>query len=479
MEEQYKSNIPLCVDLDGTLIAADALSESIMNLLRKNLFMIFLLPIWLIKGKAYLKEQVVNRTIPNPEDLPFREDFIDYLRLQKSKGRKLVLITASHQKIADKIGDHLKIFDKMVGSNIDLNVRGRFKQKYLTDLYGKNKFDYAGDSKQDLHVWQSARRAILVHPLTGVTSRAKKIVEIEKIFPRDKAGLKTYLKQIRIYQWIKNILIFLPLLMAHKISEPLLMFDALIAFLSFSFTASFVYVMNDLVDLPSDRKHPRKRFRPLASGKIPIVYGVAIAPVLLFVGIALSVIFLSNEFLYILLAYLIITSLYSFVFKKIYILDIIILSILYTIRLIAGAWAVDVPLSQWLMEFSVFFFLSLAINKRYTELFMIQQKNKTEATGRGYSVGDIDLMRVIGPVAGYMSVLVFVLYLHSEEIAALYKRPEILWLVAVCLLYWITRIWFITTRGKMHDDPIIFTGKDPVSYIIGLIVALLVIGAAL
>jgi 4-hydroxybenzoate polyprenyltransferase len=479
VEARKNINIPLCVDLDGTLIATDCLSESIIDMLRKNFFLIFLLPIWLLKGKSVFKEKVVERVIPNPEDLPYNKEIIEYLNLQKEDGRKLILITASHQRIAARIGESLEIFDEVIGSDLNRNTKGKSKQKYLVDRYGEKGFDYAGDSKADLYVWKSARKGIIVHPKDSVLEKANKIVEIEKVFYKEKSGLMIYLKQIRVYQWIKNILIFLPLLMAHKISEPILFVDAIIAFFAFSFTASFVYVLNDLVDLPSDRKHPRKKNRPLASGKIPILHGAIISPFLLLIGILLSVLFLSNEFLYILIAYLIITSLYSFVLKKIYILDIIVLSILYTIRLIAGALAVDVPLSQWLMEFSVFFFLSLAINKRFTELYMMQKKNKENAAGRGYTVSDIDLMRVIGPVSGYISVLVFVLYLHSDEVVVLYKNAHILWLVAVCLLYWITRIWFITTRGKMHDDPIIFTGKDPVSYIIGIIVALLVIGAAL
>lgn len=479
MEEKDNSNIPLCVDLDGTLIATDCLSESIMDILRQNFFLIFLLPIWLIKGKANFKEKIANRIIPNPDELPFIEEVLEYLKQLKNNGRKLVLITASHQRIADRIGNYLNIFDEIIGSDIDRTTKGKSKQKYLIDRFGDNGYDYAGDSKADLHVWKSARKAIIVHASQKVLAKAETIVDIEKVFPQEKVGLIAYLKQIRVYQWIKNILIFLPLLMAHKLSSPMLFIDAIIAFFAFSFTASFVYVLNDLVDLPSDRKHIRKKNRPLASGKIPILHGAIIAPFLLVTGLLLATYFLSTEFLYILIAYLIITSLYSFILKKIYILDIIVLSILYTIRLIAGALAVDVPLSQWLMEFSVFFFLSLAINKRYTELYMMQKTNVHEAKGRGYNVSDIDLMRVIGPVSGYISVLVFVLYLHSDEVVVLYKNSHILWLVAVCLLYWITRIWFITTRGKMHDDPIIFTGKDPVSYIIGIIVALLVIGAAL
>jgi 4-hydroxybenzoate polyprenyltransferase len=479
VKEKINRNIPLCVDLDGTLIPTDCLSESIVELLRNNFFMIFLLPFWLIKGKAFFKEKIVSRIIPKPDELPYNEDIIEYLKLQKEEGRELILVTASHQRIAVRIGEYLNIFDELIGSDLDRRTKGKSKQKYLVDRFGEMGFDYAGDSKADLHVWKSARKAIIVHPKDNTLEKANKIVEIEKIFYKEKNSLMTYLKQIRVYQWIKNILIFLPLLMAHKLSEPMLFIDAIIAFLAFSFTASFVYILNDLVDLPSDRKHPRKKNRPLASGRIPILYGAIIAPFLLAIGIILSIFFLSAEFLYILIAYLVITSLYSFVLKKIYILDIIVLSILYTIRLIAGALAVDVPLSQWLMEFSVFFFLSLAINKRFTELYVMQQKNKENAAGRGYTVSDIDLMRVIGPVSGYISVLVFVLYLHSDEVVVLYKNAHILWLVAVCLLYWITRIWFITTRGKMHDDPIIFTGKDPVSYIIGIIVALLVIGAAL
>jgi len=479
VEEKSNINIPLCVDLDGTLIATDCLSESLMDILRKNIFYIFLIPFWLLKGKSGFKENIVERVIPMPEALPYNEDIIEYLKLQKETGRKLILITASHQRIAVRIGEYLNLFDEVIGSDIDRRTKGKSKQKYLVDRFREKGYDYAGDSKADIHVWKSARRAIFVHPKENTLEKAKSIVEIEKIFPKEKSGLMTYLKQIRVYQWTKNILIFLPLLMAHKLSEPMLFIDAIIAFFAFSFTASFVYVINDLVDLPSDRKHPRKKNRPLASGRIPILHGALIAPFLLVAGIMLAVFFLSTEFIYILIAYLVITSLYSFVLKKIYILDIIVLSILYTIRLIAGALAVDVPLSQWLMEFSVFFFLSLAINKRFTELYVMQQNNKENAAGRGYTVSDIDLMRVIGPVSGYISVLVFVLYLHSDEVVVLYKNAHILWLVAVCLLFWITRIWFITTRGKMHDDPIIFTGKDPVSYIIGIIVALLVIGAAL
>jgi len=249
--------------------------------------------------------------------------------------------------------------------------------------------------------------------------------------------------------------------------------NIIIAFFSFSLIASSVYVTNDLLDLSSDRAHPRKKKRPLASGDLPLVVGLISAPLLLFIGFIIAILFLETQFLTTLLIYYVITTLYSFKLKKLVILDIMTLASLYTIRIIAGGAAVNVEISPWLLAFSMFFFLSLALVKRYTELLVMINENKTKASGRGYEIGDTDLVRGLGTASAYMSVLVFALYANSDQIQTLYTEPYYFWGIAVLLMYWITRIWFLAHRGKMTDDPIVFTVKDPTSWLIGLGFAIL------
>ena len=295
-----KNNIPLCVDLDGTLIASDTLLESMLIALKINPFILFLFPFWILNGRAHFKAQIAKITFPDPASLPYHQDFMNYVLTEYKSGREIVLATATLQPIADRIAEHLGIFSKVLASTPDHNLRDEKKRKALVDLYGEKGFDYAGDSSADLSVWPSANLAIIVHPKNGVLTKAKQINSNNLVFNKKRNLLKSIIKQIRVYQWIKNILLFMPILMAHRFADFGGLIDAGLAFFSFSFTASFVYVLNDLLDLESDRKHPRKRFRPLAAGDISIPLGIALIPLLLIGGIAIALV-VNLQFLMILM----------------------------------------------------------------------------------------------------------------------------------------------------------------------------------
>ncbi|MGA2297619.1 MAG: UbiA family prenyltransferase [FCB group bacterium] len=482
-ENIIQENIkPVCVDLDGTLIASDTLLESIILSLKINPLYIFLFPFWILKGRLYFKNKIGQIAIPKAESLPYRQEVLKYINEEKSKGAKIILVTASVQKIADAVGLHLGIFDEVYGSTNNLNLRSNNKSQFLVDKFGKKGFIYVGDSKPDLKVWESAFEAVVVEPskslLTKVNNINKNISTIQNSEFRIQ-NFKLIIKEIRVYQWIKNILIFIPLLLAHRLHEYNLFLNVSLAFLSFSFTSSAVYILNDMLDLEADRIHPRKKFRPFASGNLSLINGIILFPLLLATGLSISFLWLPKDYLLILLLYLFLTTSYSFLLKKIAIFDIIILACLYTIRLIAGAKAVDVVISPWLLGFSIFLFLSLALIKRYQELLTMQQNNKTQSKGRGYFIDDLTLVLNLGTSSGYLSVLVLALYVNSKEVTSLYHHPELLWFAVICHLYWISRMWLIAHRGKMEDDPIIFTAKDYVSYIIGLIIVILALGASL
>lgn len=493
--------IPLCVDLDGTIISTDTLFESIVLAIKSKPWIVIFIPFWLLKSKAHLKRKVADVAMPAPDLLPYREEVADYLRAEAATGRPLVLITGADERIAESVGKHLGFFEQYFGTNGYVNLVSEHKTRMLVKLYGERGFDYLGDCLKDVEIWKKARRAILVQPRRGVRSAAAKVCEVEKVFRWPKRTFKNIIDQIRVYQWVKNILVFFPFLMALpqlEVNGPGTFGGILAAFygfVSFSFTASFVYVLNDLTDIESDRMHPRKRHRPLASGKLSVAQAFAAGSLLLASGFVIAAVFLPPEFLLVLATYFVVTTAYSFFLKKMVILDIITLACLYTLRLIAGATASEVTASHWLLAFSIFIFLSLACVKRYSELRVMLNRNKQRPVGRGYSVKDIDMVMTVGVVAGYLSALVLSLYIHDvsgfagiERIedfatagssAAIFKRPQFMWPIALLLLYWITRIWFLAHRDEMHDDPIIFTVRDPISYAVGILTAALAVGAVI
>lgn len=462
-------NTALCLDLDGTLIRSDALFESIFQMAKVNPFLLLLVPIWLLKGKPNLKEEINKRIDFNAKYLPYNQGLIDYVISEKSNGRKIYLATASHISIAQKVAEHLNFFDGVYATKDGYNLKSNKKAKILNQEFGKGNYVYAGDAKVDFNIWKDSAAAIVVSNKSSFIDDVRDKFNIEKEFYNKSNLFKSILKEIRVYQWVKNILLFLPIVLAHTVDNITDLTNVLIGFFSFSISASFVYVLNDLLDLDSDRNHPRKKNRPLASGDLPIQIGIALVPILFIIGVGLSLL-LNFKFQLILLAYILITTAYSFSLKKIPILDIIILATLFTSRIVAGAFAANVYLSMWILAFSMFFFMNLAVLKRYTELLVMKKNKQIKAVGRGYHIEDMGLLLSIGPAAGFLSVLVFVLYIDSSQATGLYSEPLVLWLIAPVFLYWISRIWHLSVRGNMTDDPIVFTGKDKVSYIVGLII---------
>ena len=349
------------VDLDGTLIRTDILVESTFALLKQNILFVFLLPIWLFRGKAHLKHEIAARVNIDAEQLPYQEEFLHFLKCEHGSGRRLVLATASNEKYAEAISRNLCIFEEVLSSNATVNLSGRRKLARLRESFGDQGFDYAANAKVDLPVWRAAHSALLVNPERGVRKAAERQGEVAHIFDDRKDNtLKIYLKAMRLHQWLKNLLIFIPLLMAHRLNEPVLLGQALLGFLSFGLCASSVYLLNDLLDLPQDRAHPTKRLRPFAAGSIPIVNGALLIPGLLVAAFAVAI-FLPIEFVGVLGLYYVTTLAYSLRLKRAALVDVLTLAALYTMRIIAGAAAVSVVPSFWLLAFSMFLFLSLAL----------------------------------------------------------------------------------------------------------------------
>jgi len=451
---------PLCVDLDGTLIHTDLLVESVFALLKRNIFFVFVLPLWLLKGKAHLKHQIADRIDIDPGLLPYHGEFLDYLKKEYDDGRKLILTTASNEKFAKVIALYLNIFHDVLASNATINLSGRRKLERLLDLFGEGGFNYAGNAMVDLALWGKADQALLVNPERGVKEAAERQSKIAKIFD-DRTGspLKHYLKALRLHQWLKNLLIFIPLLVAHQFTEPVLVGQAMLAFLAFGVCASSVYLLNDLLDLPDDRQHPSKQHRPFAAGTISMVHGAMLIPGLLIAAFGLAL-FLPVEFIGVLAFYYVITLAYSFRLKRAALVDVLTLAGLYTIRIIAGAAAVSIGPSFWLLAFSMFLFLSLALVKRFSELLTMQQQERTNSSGRGYSTIDLETLSQFGSTSAYMAVLVLALYTNSEAVRELYTYPEVIWLLCPLLLYMVTRIWLLARRYELHEDPVVVVIRD-------------------
>jgi len=449
--------IPLCIDCDGTLIKTDLLHEAVFLLIKQHFLKVFLLPFWLLKGKAFLKARLAENVIFDFSLLPYREEIIHQIIEAKRIGRKRVLATASPIAWARGIEDHLKLFDEVLATENNINLSGVNKAKKLAELYGEKQFDYVGDSREDKFVFDKARKGILVSDSAQLVNYMNNtnLDVIEKY----STTFFDYIKGIRVYQWLKNFLIFLPVIAAHQFYNLDAMAKAMSAFFAFSLCASAIYVLNDLLDLENDRSHIRKRNRPFAACKISIKNGVLIIPLLLAMAFY-NAFNLSSSFVLVLVAYLIVTTLYSMWLKKQVIVDIMLLTLLYTIRIIAGAVATGITLSFWLLEFSLFFFLSLALVKRYSELLVTLKENKTETKGRGYRTQDIPVLGSIGAAAGLGSVLIFSLYINDPETTLMYQNKTVLWGVVPFVLYWNTRLWMKTCRHEVEDDPILFAVKD-------------------
>ncbi|WP_321365222.1 UbiA family prenyltransferase [uncultured Celeribacter sp.] len=452
----------LVVDLDGTLLRSDMLYETFWSAFAQNWRMPFRALATLPRGKAALKRVLAENSNIDVTTLPYNDEVLHRIRAWRAEGGRTALVTATDQGLADQIAAHLGLFDDVIGSDGASNLKGATKAETLVARYGQGGFTYMGDHAADLAVWSVAGGAITVHAKPDLKERVACDGPVEHI-ERPARDLKPYFKAIRPHQWLKNILIFFPMLAAHDLSF-VIFFRAFIAFVTFSLIASSVYVLNDLLDLKGDRAHPRKRLRPFAAGTIPIARGTVMAISLFLTGL-IPAIWLGAAFLKIMLVYYVLTMAYSLYLKRQLVIDIFALAGLYTIRIIAGGTSSAIPMSVWLLAFSIFFFFSLAAVKRQAELVDNLKSGKLKAHGRGYHVDDVPVVTMMALASGYVSVLVMTLYISSSNVLDLYPQPGYLWGACLVLLFWISRMVMTTHRGQMDDDPVLYAAKDKVGLI--------------
>src|SRR5690554_798384 len=409
------TRIPLVVDLDGILLRSDMLLESGLAFLRQYPLQAWKVFAWLKAGKVCLKQNLANHSEIDVAVLPYEPRVLDFIRAEKAKGRTIVLATASYRLLADKIADHLQLFDEVLATEKGYNLSADNKRDTLVARYGEQGFDYVGNSTDDLPVWSRARKAYLTNPNGKLLQQAGQHYNIDDIFYCHQPGLKDWIRGLRLHQWLKNLLIFVPLLAAHLVFVGDALLQALLAFIAFGLTASSVYLLNDMLDLDDDRHHATKCQRPFAAGTLSLAQGLVACPLLLFVAGLLSVLFLPWKLLLVLLAYYLLTMAYSFRLKRHASVDVISLAALYTVRIIAGAAALGLPMTFWLLAFSMFIFLSLALVKRFAELAELHGRGESQARGRGYYPGDMPIIAAMGTAAGYLSVLVLALYIREQE----------------------------------------------------------------
>jgi 4-hydroxybenzoate polyprenyltransferase len=462
---EHSNRLPIVIDLDGSLIKTDLLFESATALLVRKKWPIIKLIQWLLKGKAYLKHQLASEVDIDVAVLPYNQGVLLWIQQKKTEGHLIILATASHERYAKKIVEHLGVFDDYIASSEQVNLKGHHKAQALIGRYGDKQFEYLGNDESDLAIWVHSSKAHVVSSSSSFIQKIASQAALGECFSTEKKSFFRALKrELRLYQWVKNSLIFLPLLAAHKVTDLTLLNHALIGFLCFSFTASSAYIINDLVDIENDRYHITKKNRPFASGDLNIGLGWMLFPVLMMSAFVIAYLFLPIKFLSVLMAYFFITLCYSFKFKKILMLDVLILAGLYTLRIVAGGNAVNIDPSFWLQGVSLFMFLSLAFIKRYSELKVsIKKENNAKIKGRGYTQEDLSMVANLGTASGYISVMVLGLYIQDPSLLKLYSNPKMIGLACPILLYWISRSWFIAHRGEMHEDPIIYALKDKVS----------------
>lgn len=453
----------LVCDLDECLIKTDALYEQWLILLKTKPLIFFLSVFWLLKGKAYFKNKLAIHTTINAQLLPYRAEIVGIIKSYRDQKKgQVILASASPFPWIESIANHLGFFDHVIGSSEEKNFKGKNKLEAVKNIIGDKKFSYIGDHMVDLALWQDSSGIIAVNPSSELKLKIEELKKPTQFIVDKKNTWKLLIKQIRPHQWVKNALVFLPALAGHQFLQSTTLIDCLIAFAGFSFSASFVYVLNDLLDLSADRNHHTKKLRPFASGNLSIKWGLLLLPALL-----LSTVFFASllpaQFFGWITTYLILNLAYSFYLKQSVVIDIIILSLMYTLRVFAGSAAASVPVSEWLLSFSTLFFFSLACVKRYIEL--IRSRNKITLDGRGYRQVDHSIIKSLGVGSGLLSILIILLYLQSTDVRALYKNPQTLWYATPILLFWVSRIWLLTNRDEINDDPVVFAVKDKVSWI--------------
>ena len=468
-------DVPLVVDLDGTLIRTDSLLESVFVLAKEHPFRLFALPFWLMQGRARMKQRLAATSLPDVLTLPYHADLLRYLRAQKAQGRRLVLATGADARLAREVASQLGMFDEVLASDGSTNLSGDAKRGELVAAFGERGFDYVGGGVRDIPVWRSARGAILVDPSGPLLAAVRKVTAVSDTLGDGRAGIGTWLRQLRWHHWVKNLLVFVPLLTADRLSDPQALAQAFIAFVGLCLAASSIYLLDDLVDLPRDRSHPRKRARPIASGAIPATSAV-VALGLLWFGTAAVAVALPLGYRVVLAAYLALMFAYVLRVRDVRVLDALLLGCGYTLRILAGSAALGIAVSAWLLICSTLLFFSLALLKRYAELALVGVLVAAEAQSHGYQAGDAPMVAAAGRVAGAAAMIVLALYPLAEP--TVHPGRWLIWGGCVLTLYWMQRLWRIAGARGIHDDPVMFALRDRHSLIVGAIVLALFVAAA-
>lgn len=476
--EQVSSanSLPLYVDLDGTLIYSDLLFESFLLLIKRNFFYIFLCVLWLLRGRACLKTQIAQRIDLDASLLPYNEELLAWLRQQRAGGRRLVLASASDRGLVQQVADHLDLFDGVLGSDASHNLKSRMKLQAIEQDAGTQGFAYAGNGFPDLAVWKHAAEIIVVNARPGILRQAEELRAPSLIIAPRPFRIRQLIKALRLHQWAKNALLFVPLMAAHDL-EAERWLSTLLAFVAFGMCASATYIVNDLFDLASDRAHPRKRARPFAAATLTIPFGLALIVILLPLSLWLAA-SISLSFFGLMILYVIVTLMYSARLKQLAIVDVLVLASLYTHRILAGGEVSDVVISNWLLAVSLFMFLSLALVKRCAELEVMSEGGRTSAAGRGYRTSDLSYLISMGIASGFVAVMLLALYIDSQENGNMYPHAEILWLILPLMLFWIMRLWLKIARMEIHDDPLLFAITDRASWIVAFLIGCVAMAAS-
>jgi 4-hydroxybenzoate polyprenyltransferase len=467
---------PLCVDLDGTLVKSDTLVDSLMVLARRHPVDVLNVPGWIAKGKAYTKSQLASRVALDAAHLPYNLPLLNYLRQEHAHGRRIFLTTGADRGLAQSVADHLGIFDEVLASDGKRNFTGNQKLAHLEERFGHPGFDYIGNAVVDLPILLGSGEAMVANPHAGLTRALKRCKRtVSREFTDRAHPILALTKALRVHQWAKNLLVFLAMLLAHDLRLPSLL-RAVTAFVCFCCMASATYILNDLLDLETDRVHLTKRTRAFAAGDLSVVTGLGISFTLLVLALVAAT-SLPRTFLLYLLLYMVTTLAYSLALKRVVLVDVVVLSCLYTIRMLAGSSATGDPVSPWLAAFSSFLFLSLAMVKRFSELRNLHARGADPRNGRGYLLSDLEQLRTFGTCSAYASVVIFSLYINGRDVMSLYHHPNRMWAVTPLLILWVSRVWLLAARGELNEDPVVFAISDRMSLLLGLGILVVVCAA--
>lgn len=458
------AQVPLVVDLDGSLLRTDTLVESLFAVARTHPLTLLKVPAWLAQGRARLKQGLAARAAIDVHTLPFNSELVEHLRAQKRRGRHVILATGTDQKIARAVAEELGLFDVVLASDGDVNLTANRKRERLVAEFGDRGFDYVGNSARDLPVWAAARRGLLVTRSPRLTEAAERVTEVERVFARPQPGLAGYFGAMRTHHWLKNLLVLVPLLAAHRLYDVALLFQGLVGVLSFSLAASGVYLLNDLFDLGADRRHPQKKKRALAAGEIPLVHALVLLPCLWAAAAALGL-WLKPPFLAALGVYAGLMLAYSMRLKDIAFVDVLVLSMGYTLRIFAGSLAVGIGVSAWVLGCGAALFFGLALLKRYAEIVTLVLRGGAEVGVRAYRASDSALIAGLGIGAGCIAVALLALQPIVEP--SDHARWPV-WLMSALLLFWTGRMWLMAHRGHIHGDPVVYALRDRISRIFGV-----------